>query len=296
MRGIVPKPFGPVERYRALGRPVLRRDHMRVRVVLGAIVLGAMVAGAQEPPPQTPPASPSGWAVLGRDGVTLGPRTRITGPAGVTGGELRLRRRARVSGAAAGESIRLARGAQVGGLYCVLVVGGSGACSPPPDQLVDEALLPVVQATPGGQDIDVPRRARRLEVEPGRYRDVEVGAGSELRLAAGTFDFRSMKLGRGASLLCLGPCEIDVRRGFQLGARGEIAPAPGATAPITLRVQGDNAGDVRLGARARVTADVYAPNAEVRIGARSRLTGRVVGEVVHTAGRVRLTHPDLAVP
>ncbi|MCW5890932.1 MAG: hypothetical protein KIT14_10300 [bacterium] len=278
---------------------MLRPGVMRLRVVLGVMVLGSMVAGiavAQETPPQTPPSTPSGWAVLGRDAVTLGPRNRITGPAGVTGGELRLRRRARVSAAAAAQSIRLAGGARVGALYCILVVGGSGSCSPPPDPLVDKALLPVVQATPGGQDIKVPRRARRLEVDPGRYRDVEVGAGSELRLAAGTFDFRSVTLGAGASLLCLGPCEIDVRRGFQLGARGHLEAAPGAVAPITLRVQGDNKGIVRLGARSRVTADVYAPTTEVRFGARSRLSGRVVGEVVNTAGRVQITHPDAATP
>lgn len=268
---------------------------MLLRVVLGAMVVWSTLAGlarAQE----TPPTDPSAWAVLGRDAVLLGPRNRITGPTGVTGGELRLKHAARVSGAAAAESVRLAGGARVGGLYCILVVGGSASCSPPPDPLVDDALLPVVQATPGGQDIDVPRRARRLELDPGRYRDITVGAGSELRLAAGVFDVRSVKLARGARLLCLGNCELEVRRGFQLGAGGRVEAAPGVAAAIVLRVQGDNAGLVRLGARARLTADVYAPTAEVRVGARTRLTGRVVGETVTTAGRVRITHPDAVLP
>lgn len=268
---------------------------MRLRVVLGVMVLGSMVATAALAQ-EAPPADPSGWAVLGRDAVSLGPRVRVSGPAGVTGGELRLRRGARVSGAAAAESVRLAGGARVGGLFCILVVGGSASCSPPPDPLVDEALLPVVQATPGGEDITVPRRARRLELVPGRYRDIAVGAGSELRLAAGAFDVRSVKLGAGARLLCLGACEIDVRRGFTLGARGRIEAAPGAVAPIAVRVQGDANGLVRLGARSRITAAVYAPTTEVRLGARSRLTGHVVGETVLAAGRVRLTHPDAALP
>jgi hypothetical protein len=271
---------------------MLRPRDMRLHVVVGVMVLLVSVARAQE----TPPADPSAWAVLGRDAVTFGPRSRITGPAGVTGGELRLKHAARVSGAAAGESVRLAGAAKVGGLFCILVVGGNAACNPPPDPLVDDALLPVVQATPGGQDIDVPRRARRLEVVPGRYRDVTVGGGSELRLAAGVFDVRSVKLGPGARLLCLGNCEVEVRRGFQLGAGARVEAAPGVAATITLRVQGDNAGLVKLGARTRLTADVYAPTAEVRIGARTRITGRVVGETVTTAARVRITHPDAVVP
>jgi hypothetical protein len=265
---------------------------MLLRVVLGMMVLGPVLATAQE----TPPADPAAWAVLGRDAVTLGPRNRIAGPAGVTGGELRLKRAARVSGAAAGESIRLAGGAKVGGLFCILVVGGQTSCSPPPDPLVDDALLPVVQATPGGQDITVPRRARRLELVPGRYRDITVGAGSELRFAPGTFDVRSVKLAPGARILCLGDCDIEVRRGFQLGARGRVEAAPGAVAAITLRVQGDRASLVRLGARSRVTADVYAPTADVRIGQRARITGRIVGDTVTTAGRVRVTHPAAALP
>jgi hypothetical protein len=274
---------------------MLRPRDMLLRVVLGVMVLGSTMASfarAQE----TPPTDPTAWAVLGRDAVTLGARNRITGPAGVTGGELRLKHAARVSGAAAGDSVRLARGAKVGGLFCILVVGGSASCSPPPDPLIDDALLPVVQATPGGQDIDVPRRARRLELVPGRYRDVTVGAHSELRLAAGVFDVRSVKLARGARLLCLGTCEVEVRRGFQLGAGGRVEAAPGVAATITLRVQGDNAGLVRLGARSRLTADVYAPTAEVRIGARTRITGRVIGETVTTAARVRVTHPNAVLP
>jgi len=238
-----------------------------------------------------PPGDPLAYVVFGLEVVSLGARATVGGALGANDGEVRVRRRTRVDGVVAADTIRLGRAATVDAVFCTLVIGGrTDGCLALAGPPVPATALGVVQATPGPGDVSVPRRAQRVPLPAGVYRRLRVGRGSVLTLAGGDYAVESIRLGRDAALRCAAPCRVGVRRALRLGTRAGIEAAEGvAAAGVRLDVQGDAvATGVRAGARARVQGIVYAPTSRLRFGRGLLLEGHLVGRRVEIGARARL--------
>ncbi|HEV7735008.1 MAG TPA: hypothetical protein VGR62_22755 [Candidatus Binatia bacterium] len=249
----------------------------------------ARVAGAQ-----TLPTTPLAFAVFGLEGVHLGTRTTVQGDVGTNAGDVTLRRRASVEGSVGGEDIILRRGSRVStALFCVQVQGGTKDCQRLPDPIVESVNLPVVQVSPGSENVTLRPRARRVPLEAGRWRDIRLSPHAELMLAGGVYSFRSLFVGRGSKLVCLAPCQIDVRGDVALGRRAQLELLAGAGGDGSISVQGAGTdGAFVAGRGAQITAAVYAPTGPVLIGPRARVVGSLVGRSVDVGPRSRLARSD----
>lgn len=259
-----------------------------IRCGVAGLVAIATAAGAQ-----TLPASPLGYAVFGLEGARIGAFSRVQGDVGTNRGQVMLRAGARIEGALAGQTLVIRRGGRATTLYCVQVQGGRKDCQRLPDPVVDNTTLPVVQVSPGNESVTLRRRARRVPLDPGRFRDVRIGNGAELLLAGGAYSFRSLAVGARGRLVCVTPCQVAVRTSVTIGRRGRIELLGGTGGDGSLQVQGGGGRDAFTAAPgARITAAVYAPTADVLVGARARVTGPIVGRSVTIGARSRLARGD----
>lgn len=255
--------------------------------VVGLLLLAAPVGA------QTLPTSPLGWAIFGLEGVRIGAFSRVQGDVGTNAGDVTVRAGTRIEGALAGETLVLRRGTRATALYCVQVQGGRKDCQRLPDPVVDNTTLPVVQVSPGNESVTLRRRARRVPLDAGRYRDVRVGSGAELMLAGGAYSFRSLDLDPRARLVCVTACQVSVRTSVSIGRRGRVELLAGDGGDGSLQVQGGGRRDAfSAGAGARITAAVYAPTADVVVGSHTRLTGSLVGRSVTVGAHGRLARGD----
>lgn len=242
---------------------------------------------------QTLPRTPLAYTVFGLEGVRLGSHTRIQGDVGTNEGDITLRYGVRVQGGVGGHTLLLRRGSRTGAIFCVQVRGGRKDCQRLPDPVVDGTNIPVVQVTPGSESVTLPPHARRVPLEPGRWRDLRIGARSQLLLAGGVYSVRSITIARGGRLSCLAPCRIDVRRTVSAGRRARIELVAGVEGDGTLSVQGGGGrGAFVAGPQARITGAIYAPTGSVLVGARARVTGSLVGRTVGVGPRSRLARSD----
>jgi hypothetical protein len=254
-----------------------------------AVTIGlATAAGAQ-----VLPTTPLGYALFGLEGVRIGGFSRIQGDVGTNEGLAMVRAGGRIDGDLAGDTLVIRSGGRAASYFCIQVQGGGRKnCQRLPDPLVDGTTLPVVQVSPGNESITLRRRARRVPLDAGRYRDIRIGTGAELLLAGGAYSFRSIEVGVRARLVCTAPCQVAVRSTVSIGRRGRITLLAGDGGDGSLQVQGGRRDAFTAAGGVTVAALVYAPTADVVFGPRARVTGSLVGRTVAVGARSRVARGD----
>jgi hypothetical protein len=248
-------------------------------LVCAALVLVAAPLGAQPMVPEL-----GAYTVLGVQDVGLRRAARVTsGAAGAVGGTARLGRKARVAGALAAPTVRLARDIRTGPLFCHVVSGPAPlpGCAAFTDPLVDPALLQPPAVTAGSIDLVVRPRTGMAPIPPGSFRDVRVGRGAVLQLAGGTYDAQSLRVGARGRLVCVAPCVVNVLQTVRLKPGAELG-AEAATRADTVRVNVGAIGGSAFVARpeASVSATVFAPGTGIVLGPRGVYRGAFIGATV----------------
>jgi hypothetical protein len=281
----------------------MARPRAFLRFVLTVIaVVGVSGRVAAQPQPAL-----NGYAVLGVDAVRVGAGTRIQpGAVGVTAGTLRLGPDTALPGGVVADAVRVARGAEVGRLFCRVVSGGKfgpgvvggptvgGApipgCRVLTIPIVAPELLAPVAVVSGSSDLVVPARTGSAPVAAGSYAAVVVGRGSLLQLSGGVYQFGSIRLGRAARLVCLDECRIGVAESVRLAAAAQLGAAQGLS-PTRVRVDvaaGTGELAFRAGPRAIVAATIFAPSGSMVLGPRGDYRGAFVGRSVTVRPRSRV--------
>lgn len=139
----------------------------------------------------------------------------------------------------------------------------------------------------GGVDVVLARNETAGPLAPGSYGRLALSNDTTLTLLPGTFDFCSVKGGRGAKITVLGasPTTVRVVGNFLLGGNGEFLPLPGTPVP-TLEISGTA---LHLGPTARIQAWITAPRAGLRFGRSAEVDGTLCGDVIGTDNFARLT-------
>jgi hypothetical protein len=264
--------------------------------LLAASLLGLPAAALAQSQPVL-----RGYAVLGVDLVRIGPSVRVQpGSVGATAttGTVRLAAAAQVSGAVVAPTVRVARRARVGRLFCQVVSGGgfgSGVvggptvggspipgCAQLTTPLVDPALLVPIPVTPGASDVQLAPRSGMAPLAPGAYGAVRVGRGSLLQLSGGAYQMRSIRLSPTARLVCLADCRIGVAENVRLGAMAQLGAMKGLSADhVRIDVAAGVPGAAfRAGARTVVSGTVFAPTGTVLLGPNGDYQGAFVGSTV----------------
>jgi hypothetical protein len=138
------------------------------------------------------------------------------------------------------------------------------------------ATLPVVQPfcalgppACGGPDVRVNTFEKSGPLAPGSYGIVRIQNTGMLALAAGTFDFCQLQMGRGSVLSTEGAVTINVQNIVRVGNNTSVLPVPPAP-PVVLNVAGKL---IRFGQAAHVQAAITAPNAQMSLGRSSVFLG-----------------------
>jgi hypothetical protein len=121
----------------------------------------------------------------------------------------------------------------------------------------------------GGMDIIVPPNQSQGPLAPGTYGRVKVLNGATLTLAAGTFTFCEIKMGRNANLTTVGFATVNVERNVIIGTASHLGPAVGTT-PVPINVAGKK---VRVSQSAVANAAFVAPFARITFGRDANLRG-----------------------
>ena len=121
----------------------------------------------------------------------------------------------------------------------------------------------------GGTDVNVQPGQTVGPLAPGTYGKLTVQNGGTLTLAAGTFTFCDLKMGRNATLTTLGVSTLNVERTVVIGTASTFGPAAGDT-PIVVNVAGKL---VRVSQSAVANAAFFAPSGRITFGRDSHLLG-----------------------
>lgn len=262
---------------------------MRHLLVSAAVLAYAATGGAA-----SLPTNPFHFAIFAIDGVELGQSAQVDrGDVGVNNesGQVMLRARARVAGNIAAGTVVMGRNARANGdLFCTTGPVGTPGCQALTLPLVDASLLPVVNVEPGAQDVKLgPRLASTLAA--GKYRKVKIGTKSQLKLAAGTYTFQSLRIGKGAALLCQGACTIGVDQPVYIEQSGILSttdPADASKVRINIEFGSPNRAAFFATQKSRVDATVYAPVGIIRLGTNGRFSGAFVAKSVELMQRARV--------
>ncbi len=263
-------------------------------VLLAALLIGLRGAAIAQSQPVL-----RAYAVLGVNEVRVGPGARVQpGAVGATAGSVRLATAAQVPGTVVGGSVRVARRARVGRLFCQIVsgagfgpgvvggptVGGSPipGCLQLTTPVVDPTLLAPVAVTPGASDVVIGPRSSAAPLAQGAYGAIRVGRGSLLQLDGGTYQVRSIRLAPAARVVCVADCRIGVAENVRLGPRAQLGAVKGLMAE---RVRIDIAAGItgaafRTGPHAVVAGTVFAPTGTVLLGPNGDYQGAYVGSTV----------------
>jgi hypothetical protein len=147
----------------------------------------------------------------------------------------------------------------------VTIRGGTGSPSLP----LAQPFCTVPAIACGGAEVAVKPGESVGPLAPGTYGKLSVQNGSTLTLAAGTFTFCDIKMGRNASLTTLGTATLNVQRNVVVGTASTFGPAVGDT-PIVVNVAGKL---VRVSQSAVANAAFFAPAGRITFGRDSHLLG-----------------------
>lgn len=191
------------------------------------------------------------------------------------------------------DQVVLDAGATVAGeLLSNRVEAASGALTTPDGRLslpVFASLPPFRTAAPGAgaRDVVVPR-GRTVVVAPGRYLVLRIGLGGRAILTGGVYHFLTVEGRPRSSLVFAAPSDVRIAERLMLGAGSFLGPSSASPAHASwglLYVGGREEGPsspptVRIGARSKVGATLYAPGGTVVLGAHSQAAGALVGRRV----------------
>jgi carboxypeptidase T len=155
---------------------------------------------------------------------------------------------------------------------------------------------PLAQITPvqfslsaGAQDVTVDKETQ-LALDPGSYRDVEIGTDATLTLRAGRYTFRQLETTRAAIVafdLSDGPIVIDVVKNVELAEQTQmvIESATGDAADILFRVGGDQ---IYLAEEGIYLGTFLGLDTKAKLGQNATLTGAMYGEQVEIRERTHI--------
>ena len=254
------------------------------RVVMAAVAMmvGWTVPGAAL---GAPPSSPFDYAVFALDNLILRNQVRaIDGDVGSNNGTVTVGRDVRITGAAVGRIIRFRPNTAASEAYCLLLENGPGglSCQAVTLPVIASGLLPAVQVVPGSTAITVTRGSSTSPLPADAYGNVRVRARGQLRLAGGTYAFRSLNLASRASLVCLDACNIGVANRVRVRSRASLGGGAGvAVRNVRLSVARRGSRPVFVGdSRSNVAAVVYAPGGPIQLRNRGNFVGSFVGSSV----------------
>lgn len=272
------------------------------------LALGLLAGSSGPAPAQRIPVQPAldGYAVLGVDSVSLARGVQVRpGAVGAAAGSVRLAATANVSGSVVADSVRVGRKVDVGRLFCGLVfgpgfspAGGSAipGCLQMTAPVIDPALLAPVAVVPGSADLRLRQGAGSQPIAAGAYGAVIVGRGSELPLAGGVYQVRSIRLAPNSRLVCRDDCRIGVLEDVRLGRRAELGAARGPDADgVRIDVAGTDLA-LRAGANATIAATIFAPAGAVVLGRGGEYRGAYIGRSVVVRPRARVTEDSVFSP
>jgi len=121
----------------------------------------------------------------------------------------------------------------------------------------------------GGADVMVQPNQSMGPLAPGTYGKLILQNGGTLTLAAGTFTFCDLKMGRNAVLTTVGQATLNVQRNVVIGTASTFGPAVGDT-PIVVNLAGKL---VRVSQSAVANAAFFAPAGRITFGRDSHLLG-----------------------
>jgi hypothetical protein len=160
-----------------------------------------------------------------------------------------------------------------------------------------------VESVPGEEDIKVKGKKGKkgkkdsnvVELAAGAYDEVEIDDNGELHLLGGTYHFRSLKLAKDASLICLGPATILIEEGLEGDDNIYIGPDADSglsAADIVMYIGGieekkgkkkkskSKVKKVVIGKKSKVMANIYAPNSTLEIQKESEVEGSFIARDV----------------
>ena len=198
--------------------------------------------------------------------------------------------------------IRILAGAKIGGdvIYKTTLTNDGTIAGQTKATLtvpVVSPLPPFESAVVGTQNVTV-GKGKQLSLAPGRYRDLDVGDGGTLTLSAGgVYEFRTVHVGTGSSLLAVGAVHIRIAIWFATESRATIGAAPGSGLTASDIVFYSGATDqqcpllnaVFIGVDGVIKANIYSPNGTLLVCDRSQLTGSFIAKYAGIGRRVRLS-------
>jgi RHS repeat-associated protein len=194
--------------------------------------------------------------------ATLDYRAVVQGD--VVAERVELKRQARVEGDVETDDLRRGQGS--------VVTGAVSAYATP-----DPAVADVARVNPGRTDF-TSRLNQVVTLQPGRYDDVRILAGSRLILPGGTYELSTLHLGLGVVVEVRGPVLIRVASTLQLLHGTKVQPAAGLT---TAQVRWETTDrNVLVGNDVQFFGELAAPEARVDVGRDARIRGAIEAERV----------------
>jgi choice-of-anchor A domain-containing protein len=159
---------------------------------------------------------------------------------------------------------------------------------------VGPVIIPSVDVSARGEDIDVPKEGSRSLTEDS-YGEAKVGKEATLSLSSGTYFFESLKLGKEATLLLdvtLGEVVINIEDKLEFGKNMRVEITPGGEAASQLvTFNYEDKRKVKIKKGAVVLGTIIAPNALVRLDKNSRFKGIICAEEIQAKkGSIFLRH------
>ncbi len=163
--------------------------------------------------------------------------------------------------------------------------------------------LPVVQSLPPFDTVQVGTKDTTFAngvvgtLPPGRYRDVTLSPQAVITLTSGgKYDFRTLYLKSGSSLLFTGPTHVRVANGFSQNNGAYFGPVKGSplgAADIIVYIIGKDSQSpftksAAIGPQALTFANVYAPNGTVWLEDLTQATGAFLGKDVLVGKKVQI--------
>ena len=263
-----------------------------------------------------PPAS-NDFSIFGLNSVNIRSRAKVIsgnigaldaspGPWLHSGAEVSIGVKAKASNGVQiyGDTVKVARRASVDDVYYnELQNNGTirGEEVTPLDLPVDVELPPYRNVTPGEENITVASK-KTIDLEPGHYGVVKIKPKGTLRLAGGTYHFKSLKLWPKASLLCITPTEIRIKERLYPSPMAYLGPSSDSTLSakdVFVYVDGINGknGTLRsnpkaavIGVRNTIKANIFVPNGTLWIREGSDVTGSFIGKdvIIGVKAKVKL--------
>ena len=174
----------------------------------------------------------------------------------------------------------------------LVIRGASGAIPFPPPVLSD---YPSTTLAPPGINNIVTHSWITETVRSGSYLDGKLGVGATWVLLGGTYNFRTLKLGSYARLLCTAPTVVNISDRASFGALVVVGPIVTGTRPedFVINVAGSRVG---IKQRANIAARIIAPQATLSVGFAGVIKGQLVANRIRLGASTIVSAQQLAGP